>query len=173
MQTVQARGSRRTQGRPGGQPPPQRPSQRPGEAPQPRQGRRLRTASEIAQERTEGWEPPPAQPRQPTAPQEAPWRQPAGQAPGQAPGQPRSPWERLQGVVGQQFQAPRAREGLIKALDATAKARYFRDAGIGEALRYSLDPAGYRPHPMMRIRTPRNVGLQPDRVEVIEHEQHW
>jgi hypothetical protein len=79
--------------------------------------------------------------------------------------------EQLDGArtnVCAQFRSDRALTGLARVLDATAKAQYFRRAGLLEAARYSLNPGAYRPI----IRVAREVGLRPQDVQVVEH-QHW
>jgi hypothetical protein len=59
-------------------------------------------------------------------------------------------------------------------MDGLSRAAYFRDAGGGEALRYSLDP-NYRPKPILRVSEQQQgrrrgiVGLDPDQVDVYEH----
>jgi len=85
----------------------------------------------------------------------------------------------VQGVVtnvGQQWRNPRNQRAIADALTGIERARYYRDAGVLTAAtdvmrqHLGLAPSPYR-HVM--IRTPRVVGLDPDRLEVTEHEQHW
>jgi hypothetical protein len=125
----------------------------------------LRTASQIGQQT--GWTPPPRtsgpyfRPPQPTS-------QPA---PEPAQGAAESVRSVVTGV-GQQWRSDRVKNALLAGLRGYQRAQYFRHAGGLEALKYALDPAGYRTHPIISVRTPRTVGLDPDRIHVVEH-GHW
>jgi hypothetical protein len=134
----------------------------------------LRTSLQIGQERD--WTPPP-RPTGPMYGQGQPTSQ-LGPQPSQPASQPaQNAQERVRSVVsgvGQQFSGDRVRRALVAGLRGAARARYFREQGLGEAIRFSLDPQGYRPRPHITVRTPRNVvGLDPDRIEVVEHHQGW
>jgi hypothetical protein len=133
----------------------------------------LRTASQVAQEKTLDWEAPQpkragpiygARPQQPTSPPPAP--QSAQRAA-----------EAVRGVttgVGQQFRGDRVRQALLAGLQGFQRSRYFREAGLGEALKYSLNPQGYRPRPVVRVTgRPGVAGLDPQNVQVTEHRQPW
>jgi hypothetical protein len=67
-----------------------------------------------------------------------------------------------QPALGRQFDSDRARQGLGRVLDAYSRARYFQRAGLAEALRFTLDPQGYRParhFPTVRGRQPLDIDV--------------
>jgi hypothetical protein len=130
----------------------------------------LRTAGQIGEER--GWTPP-ARASGPSY--RAPTSEPAPQ-PTSLPAQQsaQSAQERIRGVVsgvGQQFRSERVLSALVAGIRGAQRSSYFRHAGLGSALAYTLDPEHYKPHPVIRM--PRTVGLQPERLELIEHERPW
>ncbi len=66
--------------------------------------------------------------------------------------------------VGQQFTSDQAREGLGRILQAAQRAHYFKNAGLLEAIKYSMDPEHYQSDPVLTVRTPSTVGVRPSKV---------
>jgi hypothetical protein len=60
---------------------------------------------------------------------------------------------------GRQMRDPRVQQAARNVLVGIQRAHYFSQAGMGEAFKYTLNPQGYRPRPIVTIRGQRRRGI--------------